>query len=381
MATMLRNLTLQGNQLGYRLIRPVVFRRSAQKAHEDILRLLRIADANVLVQATIRTLHRHSFAAQPTRVGGVDLPFPLMLAAGFVKGMGFSTEADALQAVRSGTNIMPGWRSMPALVGPVEFGSFTPYPRTGNPGIVMWRDVPTASTQNRVGLKNPGASAAAAFLLAHQAELPPVYGINIAPSPGLDDADQERDEIISAFSAFTSRCILPSWFTLNLSCPNTEDDPEAKQTEQHAAALAASVLKHLREHDADHIPLWVKVSPYLSEMQYAALMRVFAEVGVKAVVATNTLPLPSPDDPRLRAGVGGGRLHQHALEAVHILSTQQQQNGYAVDVIGCGGAQDVATYRAFLAAGAGAVQYWSALVFSGPLAPALMLHNEAPSKG
>ncbi len=98
----------------------------------------------------------------------MTLPHPLIVAAGLVKGDGFASEAEALAAVARGRNIMPGWRSLPALVGAVEFGSFTRWPRLGNPGCVVWRDMATRSMQNRVGLRNPGATAAAAFLGARR---------------------------------------------------------------------------------------------------------------------------------------------------------------------------------------------------------------------
>ena len=51
------------------------------------------------------------------RVGGVTLPHPLIVAAGLVKGDGFASEAEALAAVARGRNIVPGWRSLPTLVG------------------------------------------------------------------------------------------------------------------------------------------------------------------------------------------------------------------------------------------------------------------------
>ena len=101
-----------------------------------------------------------------------------------------------MQAVQR--NIIPGWRSMPLLVGAVEFGSFTRCPRLGNTGTVLWRDEPTHSTQNRIGLKNPGALASAEFFALHLEQLPPVFGINIAVSPGVVDPAQMNREILEA---------------------------------------------------------------------------------------------------------------------------------------------------------------------------------------
>ena len=308
----------------------------------------------------------------PLIVGGVRLRHPLILAAGFVKGAGFANEIAAVDAVRR--NIIPGWRTMPLLVGAVEFGSFTRYPRLGNPGVVLWRDPTTHSTQNRVGLKNPGALAAAEFLAQRRRYLPPIFGINVAVSPGVTDPDQECREVLESLSAFLERDVRPAWFTLNLSCPNTEDDPGSHQTETRARSLCAAVVALARR--ADRIPLWVKISPQLADEQYRALLRVFAETGVSAVIATNTLAQPAPDG--TIAGISGGRLHQAALDAVALLAAEIAERGYDLDLIACGGVSDGATYRAFAQHGVRALQYYSSVIYRGPLAAALIEQEIRP---
>ncbi len=365
---MLRQALLMVNRVGYaRLLRPLIFRRSAQEAHTRTMRLLAWADRLPALCALLAALRRVMMPPAPVDIGGVTLPGPLILAAGLVKGDGFLHEDSALTAVQRGRNIMPGWRAMPAMAGLVEFGSFTRWPRLGNPGTVLWRDVDTTSTQNRVGLKNPGVLAAAAFLAARRHSLPPQFGINIAVSPGVSDPAQQVEEVLAGLRAFIAAGVTPTWFTLNLSCPNTEDDPGGHQTAGLAAQVCGAAVDCLRQEAAD-TPLWVKVSPGLGADQYAALMVVFAQVGVRAVIATNTLGLPTPDDPALVAGVGGGRLHAEALAAARALRAV----GGPVDVIGCGGALDGASCRAFAAAGAPVAQYWSALVYRGPFAAALI---------
>lgn len=354
----------------YQLARPLVFRQSAQSAHEKVLRLLAACDTVPGLSAALTLVHRAAFERHEVTVGGVRLPAPFILAAGMVKGKGFADEAVAVAAVQDGENIIPGWRSFPALVGAVEFGSFTRWPRVGNAGTVMWRDATTCSTQNYVGLKNPGAKAAALFLALRQAALPACYGINVAVSPGVSDAAQERDEAAFAVNCFVEKQLRPAWVTLNVSCPNTEDDPSSHQTEQHTRALCAAVRDVLKP---TAIPLWVKVSPTLADEQYAVLMSVFAATGVRAVVATNTLPQPHPTQPTLAAGVGGGRLHEKALRTARVLAAARDRLGCPVDVVGCGGVQDAETIRAFQAIGINAMQYWSALIYRGPLVAALMM--------
>jgi len=310
-----------------------------------------------------------------------------------VKGRGFHDEATALRAVDSGENIIPGWRSVPALVGLVEFGSFTRWPRLGNPGTVIWRDESTRSTQNRVGLKNPGAqaaaaflarhAAAAAFLARHAADLPPVYGLNIAVSPGVTDPAQELDEVLTSLSFFLEQKVSPAWFTLNLSCPNTEDDPGGHQTAARARDLCGAILNHLvgtRNGASKPFPSGSKSAqnsaPINTPRSCKSVLRSASRPSslpiLSAIIATNTLPRPTPDNPGVNAGVGGGRLHQHALEAVRHLTAARATSGCAVKIIGCGGVLDGATAQAFLDAGADALQYWSALIYRGPLAAALI---------
>lgn len=369
----------------YGAARPLIFRDSAQRAHERAVELMRRLDESEFAISMLRQIHKLAFDCQPVTAGGVSLPFPLMLAAGFVKGDGFSSEDEALAAVEGRSNIIPGWRSMPALVGPVEFGSFTRWPRVGNPGPVIWRDAATQSTQNRVGLRNPGARAASHFLSRHGAQLPDVYGINLAVSPGVDNPGDQQREVLEALDFFRQSGLSPAWFTLNLSCPNTEDDPGGRQTEALTRDLCGAVVEHLRNYAAagaqqaaplHPIPLWVKIGPNLADEQYAILMRVFAEVGVRGVIATNTLAQPAPGSADLVAGVGGGRLHDYAVAATIRLCQERARHDYPVDVIGCGGVMNKATYHALKQAGAQAAQYWSALIYRGPLAGALILNED-----
>ena len=135
---------------------------------------------------------------------------------------------------------------MPLLVGAVEFGSFTRCPRLGNPGIVLWRDEATRSTQNRVGLKNPGALAAAEFLARASRPAAACLWHQHCRQPRRDRSRSRMcREVLESLAAFLDRGVRPSWFTLNLSCPNTEDDPGSHQTEARARDLCAAVTGYL----------------------------------------------------------------------------------------------------------------------------------------
>ena len=269
-----------------------------------------------------------------------------------------------------GRDVIPGWRAVPALLGAVELGSFTRHPRIGNPGTVIWRDEATRSTQNRVGLRNPGARAAAAFLVAHARDLPPLYGLNLAVSPGVGDDARAAVEVAEAAALFEDALRAgghgPAWYTLNLSCPNTGDDPRAQQTEARARVLAGWVGRGRPG------PVWVKVGPGLARRQYEVLVEALAAAGARAVVATNTLPKPAPDGSGAEAGLGGGGLRPHALGAIRELSRAVAAGGHELDIVACGGIMTRRHLEAARSAGASAAMVYSALVFRGPLAPALI---------
>lgn len=316
-------------------------KKSPERAHASALRHLRFLDKHPrLLAALARRFPKESWHVE---VGGVRLDSPLILAAGLVKGDGFANEAEAMTAVGRGRNIIPGWRSVPALVGAVEMGSFTPAPRLGNPGTVLWRDAEHRTLYNRIGLRNPGARAAAAFLSERQADLPAAYGISLAADPDETDLQQKCESTAEAVKHFISAGLRPSWVTVNLSCPNTDPfwgtdlaantDPAsrtdlaantksasrtdlagatnpatwANPTDQianapahqvttnpaiqtatepsdHAKAICATVKQELPA----EIPLWAKVGPDLPEAAYQELAQALAEAGAKAIVAVNT---------------------------------------------------------------------------------------------
>ncbi len=368
---MIRGLALNLYERLYSsVIRPHLFKMTAQDAHEWALNQLTRTDDSFLAVKFAKLTQQLTFARQLTPVGKLQLKYPLILAAGFVKGMGFASEEEALKAVNQGINIIPGWHMMPSLVGLVEYGSFTRYPRLGNAGTVIWRHPEDMSTQNRFGLKNPGAVAAAEFLGQRLNKLPPQYGINIAISPSVDDESEEIADIQEAAMAFLSRNVYPTWFTLNVSCPNTEDDPSGHQTHGKTMRLVKALVEIV-----DPIPVWVKISPRLSEEQYVALIEATELAGGEAIIATNTLPMPAPNDPHLMAGVGGGCLYPYAIDTVKILMEKKQMLGAKIDIIACGGILSHEQYSAYSQLGVKAMQYWSALVYLGPLAAALISHK------
>ena len=318
---------------------------------------------------------------------------PLILAAGLVKGDGFATEEEAMEAVKQGRNIIPGWRSVSVLVGAVEMGSFTPAPRMGNPGTVLWRDAEHKTLYNRIGLRNPGARAAAAFLGERLTELPATYGISLATDPDETDLQQKCESIAEAAKHFMSAGLRPSWVTVNLSCPNTEPTwrtgltgntkpasrtdlagetnpatqtanapahqatinpaiqtvdvpvnqattnpaiPTATEPPDHAKAICAAVKQELPA----EIPLWAKVGPDLPEAAYQELAQALAEAGAKAIVAVNTATRQVPQSSSQKAQRGSEPTQGSSdhLDGDHAANSKTLQSSATETQAGMGGA-------------------------------------------
>lgn len=118
----------------------------------------------------------------------------------------------------------------------------------------------------------------------------------------------------------------------------------------HAASVVGAVR---REFPAD-LPVLAKLRPDLSRVVEGA--RSCHEAGATAVVVGNSVPAALPDG--RGGGLSGPAIAPIALRCV----TAVRAAVPTVPVIGCGGVHDEASARAYLAAGASAVQVGTALL-------------------
>ncbi len=372
--TLLRSLFLVAYEAKYLLLRYVLFRLQANTSHELVHDLLERWDDSTFLQICLRRLGRFLDPAAPVRVGGVDLPQPFILAAGWCKGQGYDNEVRALAFVIRDGNLLPGWRTLPSLVGPVEFGSYTRWPRQGNQGRTMWRYPAAEGLGNRVGLRNPGIRAVASFLALHRDLLPETWGLNLAGSPGVDDPKVLRSEAIESLAYLEDARIIPDWLTLNVSCPTNDEDTGLQQSEEYIRGL----LDGVRAAAPSQLPIWLKVSPCLTARQYNQILLLAVEYGVQAIVATNTRQEKNESDGSTW-GASGGLLTAEAREAIIKLVTLQRMHQISIDIIACGGIGHGRDLRILSQLQVKAWQYNSALVYRGPLAATLIYREAHPA--
>ena len=374
LVTLVRRILFVTYETKYLFLRYALFRLQANTSHELVHDLLERWDDNSLLQICLRRLGLFLRPTAPVRVGGVDLPQPFILAAGWCKGQGYDNEVRALATVIRDGNLLPGWRTLPHLVGPVEFGSYTRWPRQGNQGRTMWRYPAAAGLGNRVGLRNPGIRAVASFLALHRKLLPEIWGLNLAASPGVEDPKVLRSEIIESLVYLEDARIMPDWLTLNVSCPSNDEGTELQQSEEYMRGL----LDGVRAAAPSQLPIWLKVSPCLTSRQYDQILLLAVEYGVKAIVATNTRQEKEEADGSTW-GSSGGLLTSDAREAIIKLVTLQRMHQISIDIIASGGIGKGRDLRILSQLQVKAWQYSSALVYRGPLAATLIYREAHPA--
>jgi len=273
------------------------------------------------------------------RLFGLDFPNPIGMAAGFDKNARVPRELLAMG------------------LGSVEVGTLTPRAQSGNQAPRMFRSVVDRAVINRLGFNNEGQEAALARL-KHRPQ--GVIGINLGA--GRDSKDRIADYV----SGVARMAEVASYFTINISSPNTPGLRDLQAPE----ALDA-LLKRVQEARAalplKPPPLLVKLAPDLADTDLPEVVRVILSHGADGIVVSNTTlsrgGVRDANFAKETGGLSGRPLFARAtrmLARVHILSEGR------LKLIGVGGIDSPETALAKIEAGASLLQLYTGLVFEGP---------------
>ncbi len=290
-----------------------------------------------------------------TKVGVVELPFPVMTASGT---SGHAAELSAYIDL--------------AELGAVVVKSLSIEPWGGNPAP---RLLPLdAAMLNSVGLQNPGVE--------HwlERDLPSLAstGARVVASIWGCTASQYRDAAAVLAKAVSSgEAGSPSSIVAveaNISCPNIED---RRKMFAHSTSGVHDAVSATVDGLAGSLPLWVKLSPNVTDL--TELAATASESGAAAVTLVNTVMGmaidPATGDPRL--GAGGGGLSGPAIHPVAVRAVYECRQALpGLPIVGVGGVRTGEDAAELLAAGADAVQVGTA-TFADPRAPLRVLQELA----
>ncbi|MBS0199797.1 MAG: quinone-dependent dihydroorotate dehydrogenase [Proteobacteria bacterium] len=330
----------------YALARPLLMSMDAERAHDRALRWLDRVHATGLQGFLVRPP-----PALPTSSLGLRFPNPVGLAAGLDKN---GAHVDALFGLGFGF---------------IEVGTVTPRPQAGNPAPRLFRVPEHDAIINRMGFNNDGIDALVRNVERskhiHAGANRGILGINIGKNRDTANADALNDYLICLERAYP----LADYITVNISSPNTAGLREL-QEEQSLRRLVSGLRdaqERLAGQQRRRVPLLVKIAPDLSDEDIDAIARVFNDLDVDGVIATNTTVSRSEIQGSPLAAEVGGLSGTPLLErSTATLRRLRARLASHIPMIGVGGIASGTDAIAKTAAGAQLVQLYTGLIYRGP---------------
>ncbi len=333
------NLNILGGLYSmYRFLRPLLFTLPPEAAHAVSLAGLRFGYRFGLIPPV------ETRSSGAVRLMGLCFPNRLGLAAGLDKN---GTSVDALGALGFGF---------------IEIGTVTPLPQVGNARPRLFRLVEDQALINRMGFPNDGVHSVCRRLSVR--EYRGICGINIGKN-AVTQLDNAIGDYVDCLKAIYAYC---DYVAINISSPNTADLRRLQQGER-LRSLLTELLESRQKLKIDtgrDVPLLIKLSADLDEIELVDAVRIATDVGIDGVIATNTTLCREglqSDLAREEGGLSGVPLLERALRAVR---TIRAAVGPGVPIIGVGGVASASDAAAMRAAGADLVQIYTGLVYRGP---------------
>ena len=316
----------------YRLLRPLVFRLDAERAHRATIAALKLMPKR----------RPPSFdGALTTSIAGLGFPSPVGLAAGFDK------DAEVPAAM------------LGLGFGFVEVGTLTPRPQGGNPKPRLFRLAEDQAVINRLGFNNRGQPAAA-IRLAKRDRSRGVVGVNIGANKD-SDANKPNGRIADYAAGVRAMAPLADYLTVNISSPNT---PGLRDLQ--AGGELVELLAAVSESRLPGVPIFLKVAPDLEPGDHDRIVRAAIDSGIDALIVANTTlsrPTLTSRHASEAGGLSGAPLAALALDQ---LRRFRAASGESLPLISAGGIASAEDAWARIRAGASLVQLYSALVYHGP---------------
>jgi dihydroorotate dehydrogenase (NAD+) catalytic subunit len=229
-------------------------------------------------------------------------------------------------------------------LGGIVAKGLSPQPRKGNPPE---RIVETpAGMLNAIGLQNVGVDAFIGDKLPELRRHDTAIVANV-----FGETEGEYVEVCRKLDAATGVAAIE----LNVSCPNTE---AGGMIFGNDAASLAKITRACRR--ATRLPLWVKLSPNVTDIRDTA--KAAEGEGADAISLVNTFVGMVVDVDKRRpvlANVSGG-LSGPAIRPLAVWMTWQVRRAVAIPIVGMGGIMTARDAIEFILAGATAVQVGTA---------------------
>jgi dihydroorotate dehydrogenase len=253
----------------YRAMRPLIFLMDPEEAHYSLKRIGVVLGSNALFRGITSLFYDYNHRSLETKVDDISYRNPVGLSAGFDKDGEL-------------TKIYPSLG-----FGLAELGSFTGEVCPGNPGKRLFRMVKSKSIVVWYGLNNLGAEKISQRL--ENADFGRLrVGINAAKS-NVTPEFVLQESIRDYLKTMTLFKDIGDYFTVNISCPNTQDG-EPFVDKKNLDALLIAINEKIRP--ITNKPIYVKLAADLNLDEINVIIDGCVEHNMDGVVLTN---LAKPD--------------------------------------------------------------------------------------
>lgn len=346
----IRNFLLS---LLYRIMRPLIFLMEPENAHYSLKKIGVFLGSNPFTRWLTSLLFNYKNKKLNTRVDGISYRNPVGLSAGFDKDGEL-------------TKIYPSLG-----FGLAELGSFTGEVCPGNPGRRLFRMVKSKAIVVWYGLNNQGAEKISSRLKdVNFGKLR--VGINAAKSnvtPEFVLSESIRD-YIKTLTLFKD---IGDYFTINISCPNTQDG-EPFVDKNNLDALLLAVNEKIRT--ISDKPIYVKLAADMTLDEINVIVDGCIEHKMDGVVLTN-LAKPGcnqehiPEEYPSNQGLlpkGKGAMSGLPLQRIstNVIRHVYRRTRGKITIIGVGGVFTAKDAYEKITSGASLLHMITTMIFDGP---------------
>jgi dihydroorotate dehydrogenase len=340
----------------YELIRGMLFRLDAEKAHYLSMNLLKTVCAVEPLRKWLENSYTPVMPAGCIDFLGMKFRNPVGLGAGFDKNASYLRELKTLG------------------FGFVEIGTVTPLPQQGNPKPRLFRLPADKALINRMGFNNDGVEAIRRRLEQWQQDQHSskergtnlIIGGNIGKNKDTPNQDAWKDYEI----CFNRLFDVVDYFVVNVSSPNTPG-LRALQDKEALKEILTKLQENNRQRPTRK-PILLKIAPDLSDGQLQDIAQLAEEINLDGIVTSNTTisrEQLSATSKVAAQTIGAGGLSGKPLKVQSdlVLKTIAELTGGKTPLIASGGIFTGTDAQQKIALGAQLIQVWTGFIYEGPV--------------
>lgn len=321
----------------YQLLRPLLFSLPPELAHQLSLQGLKWLHRLGLLRAK-------QTASKPYTLFGLDFPNRVGIAAGLDKNGDY---IDCLAALG---------------VGFIEVGAVTPRPQPGNPKPRLHRVVEHQSIINRMGFNNLGVDHLVENLKKRKSNC--IVGVNLGKNKDTPLEKAQDDYCLCLEKVYP----YADFATVNISSPNTEGlrDLQGEAYLEKLLSDTQTCREQLVKQHGKVLPLFVKISPDLTEQEVKLSLTVAERCGFDGIIATNTSQTREPIARHKHADKAGGLSGPTITERSRLVTQWLAEHSAKLPIISVGGIDSAEEAQRRFALGADLIQLYTGLIYQGP---------------